>query len=238
MRLVRTFLYSTYLDFLSFFRIKIAVFFSLVFPLMLFVIFSSIWGNENKSYVFFILTGMICLMTISEGLFSVGPVIREYHSSGMVKYLRQLPLDMLFFFMTFIVSRLIFFQFIIILLITISYLVFRVNAIPFYGSIFMGSILGFFLFSFLGLCVSFLSKKSSGRTLSNIVYFILIFVSDIFYSISYEGRIINNFNSFLPVNDIVYLMRGEDYRLYIILIWLIGLIVIFRMLFQKIRFGR
>ena len=235
MRLIKTFLYSTYLDFLSFLRIKIAVFFSVIFPLMLFIIFSSIWGSENKDYAFFILTGIICLMTISEGLFSVDPVIRDYYSSGVVKYIKQLPLDISFFFMTFILSRLIFFQFIIVLLIITSYFVFGVNAFPNYGNIFLGSILGFFLFSFLGLCVSFFTKKSSGRTLSNIVYFTLIFVRDIFYSINYDGSFIKKFNSFLPVNDIVYLMRDKDYRLSVILIWILALIILFRLLLNNIR---
>lgn len=97
MKSARLFLYSTYLDFLSFWRIRIAVFFSVVFPVLLFVLFSNIWGSENNDYVFFILTGIICLMTISEGLFSVGPVIRDYYASGMVKYIKQLPLDTSFF---------------------------------------------------------------------------------------------------------------------------------------------
>jgi ABC-2 type transport system permease protein len=155
----------------------------------------------------------------------------------MVKYIKQLPLDISFFFMTFIVSRLIFFEFIIILLIITSYFVFGINAFLDYRNIFFGSILGFFLFSFLGLCVSF-SKKSSGRTLSNIVYFTFIFVSDIFYSISYDGSFIKKINSFLPVNDVVYLMRGKEYRFYVIIIWLVFLMILFRFLFNKIHFKR
>ena len=238
MRLISLFFYNTYLDLLSFLRIKIAVFFSVIFPLMMFVIFSSIWGNESNDYVFFILTGIICMMTISEGLFSVGPVIRDYYSSGMFKYIKQLPLDISFFFNTFIVSRLIFFQFIVILLFLTAYFVYGVNAFNNYLNIFFGSFIGFFLFSFLGLCVSFISRKSSGKTLSNIVYFTLIFVSDIFYSISYNGLIIKKINAFLPVNDILLLMRGKDYRLYVIIIWLFSLIFIFKLLFQNIRFNR
>ena len=174
-------------------------------------------------------------MTISEGLFLVGPVIRDYYASGMVKYIKQLPPDTSFFFITFIISRLTFFQAIVILLLGIAHFFFQVNAFTQLGPIFLGSILGFFLFSFLGLCVSFVTKKSSNRALSNIVYFILIFISDIFYSLSYAGDFIKQINSFLPVNDIVYLMRGEEYRLHVILIWLIALIVLFRLLFRNIQ---
>ena len=237
MRIIKAFLYNTYLDFLSIIRIRIAAFFSIVFPIMLFFIFSSIWGNNN-GYVFFILTGIVCLMTISEGLFSVGPVVRDYYSSGMVKYIKQFPLDISFFFMTFIVSKLIFFQFIIFLLSLAAYFVFDTNVFNNYFPILIGSILGFILFSFLGLCVSFFSKSSSGRTLSNIVYFTLIFVSDIFYSVSSTGSMIEKINLFLPVNDIVYLMRGKEYRFYVIIIWLIVLIVLFRLLFRKLQLKR
>ena len=238
MKLVKTFLYSTYLDFLSFLRIRIAVFFSVLFPIMLFIIFSSIWGTQNSNYVFFILTGVIALMTISEGLFSVGPVIRDYYSSGMIKYIKQFPLDISFFFLTFTVSRLLFFQFIILLLVLTSLFFFDINVFNRYTDILMGSVLGFFLFSFLGLCVSFFNKASSGRTLTNIVYFVLIFISDLFYSVSFEGSVIKKVNSFLPVNDIVYLMRGKEYRLYIIIIWIAGLMILFRFLFKNIRSGR
>lgn len=231
---LKAFLYNIYLDFLSFFRLKIAVFFSLVFPIMLFVIFSSIWGEQDKSYIFFILTGIICLMTISEGLFSIGPIVKDYYSSGWIKYIKQLPLDSSFFFISFIISRLIFFQIIVFILFIIAYFLFNYNAFNSYGVILLGSVFGFFLFSLLGLCVSFLSRRSSGRTLSNMVYFILIFVSDIFYSISGNGNIVKKINLFLPVNDLVYFMRGQEYRLHIILIWIVMLIVLFKFLFKNI----
>ena len=233
----KAFLYHTYLDFLSIIRIRIAAFFSIVFPIMLFFIFSSIWGSNN-GYVFFILTGIVCLMTISEGLFSVGPVVRDYYSSGMFKYIKQFPLDISFFFLTFLTSKLFFFQFVIFLMALAAYFIFDTYVFDSYLEIGIGSILGFILFSLLGLCLSFLSKSSPGRTLSNVIYFLLIFISDIFYSISSSNGIINKVNSFLPVNDIVYLMRGEEYRLYVILIWLLVLIVLFRFLFNKAQIKR
>ena len=57
-------------------------------------------------------------------------------------------------------------------------------------------------------------------------------------SISGNSNIVSNINLFLPVNDLVYFMRGEEYRGYIILIWLSVLIVLFRFLFRNISSNR
>src|SRR5680860_199001 len=101
MKWVNSFFYGAYLDIVAFFREKIAVFFSLLFPILLFIVFTNIWG-QNDEYIIFLLTGIICMMSISEGLFSVGPVVKDYFSSGMIKYLKFLPVDGSFPFLTFV----------------------------------------------------------------------------------------------------------------------------------------
>ena len=50
---------SIYYQFLIFLRIKQAVFFTVAFPIFLFVIFGSIWGQQHDEYVSFLLSGII-----------------------------------------------------------------------------------------------------------------------------------------------------------------------------------
>ena len=75
---------STYYQFLMFLRIKQAVFFSLVFPVFLFFIFGNLWGTADKDYISLLLSGIIGMTVASDGLFAVGPVVKEYYSSGLI----------------------------------------------------------------------------------------------------------------------------------------------------------
>ena len=80
---------SIYYQLLSSMRIKQAVFFTVIFPAFIFLIFSSIWGINNKEYCVFLLTG-ICAMTIaSDGLFAIGGVIKQYYTSGVMKFIKS-----------------------------------------------------------------------------------------------------------------------------------------------------
>ena len=231
-------LYNTYLDSMAFIRVKIALFFSFVFPLMLFIIFCTIWGTANNSYIEFLLPGMIVLMAISEGLFSIGPVIKDYYSSGMIKLIKYLPVDVSMFFISFICSRLLFFLLSVALLLVSAKVFFDYNAMVIYPRLLMGSVLSLLTFSLLGLCISFLGKKDNNRTLSNFVFFILIFIGNLFYATAVESAVFRFFQNFLPTNHLVALMRGEAYNIVIIFGWLVFLAVLFRLLFIKIRYSR
>ncbi|GHE28790.1 ABC transporter permease [Sphingobacterium griseoflavum] len=231
-------LYNTYLDSLAFFRVKIALFFSFLFPLMLFVIFCTIWGRANSAYIEFLLPGMIVLMSISEGLFSVGPVIKDYYASGMIKLIKFLPVDIALFFISFICSRLVFFLLSVLLLLITAKVFFDYSALAIYPRLLAGSILSLVTFSLLGLCISFLSKKDNSRTLSNIVYFILIFIGNLFYATGIQSGVFRFFQDILPTNHLVAFMRSENFNLLVVFAWIVVLAIAFRLLFLKIRYSR
>jgi ABC-2 type transport system permease protein len=233
---LKVILYAIYLDFLAFFRIKIAVFFSIVFPVLIFILFSTIWGSSS-SYIEFLLTGVISMMIISEGLFSIGPVVKDYFSSGMIKYLKFYPTDISFPFITFIISRLIFFQIIILLLSLISYFFYDYNIFINYDKVLLASFIGFVIFSFFGLSISFFHKKKSSYAFSNLIYFALIFTNDLFYPIS-DNVTLKKVNYYLPVEHLSNILRNKEFNIYILSLWLIVLFIIFRILFNRIRVNR
>lgn len=232
MNLLKTFFYSVYLDFLSFARIKVAVFFSAIFPIMLFMIFGNIWGGANEGYIYFLFTGLICFMTISEGLFSIGPVVSGFYSSGWIKFLRNLPLDNAFFFSSFIISRIIFFEILIFVMALICRFYFDTNPFSSYGKILLGSILGLVIFSNIGLMISLWLKSNSSRTVSNFLYFILIFISDIFYKISKEGSVLEIINNLIPVNSLVNYMRGNETNWLVIILWVLIPLIVLKLQFK------
>ncbi|MCY4779277.1 ABC transporter permease [Sphingobacterium sp. UT-1RO-CII-1] len=235
---VKVFLYNIYLDILSFFRLKVAVFFSILFPLLLFIVFSAIWTSDNPNYIGFILPGLFVLMGMSEGLFSIGPVIKEFYSSGRIRYMKFMPVDISYFFISFLLGRMMFFIISILLLLLLSHFIYDFNVwqeMPIY---LIGSISSLVIFSLLGLCVSFLSKKDSGKTLTNIVYFILMFVGDIFYSMTGAHPILKFIKNLLPTTHLLSYMRHENFSTTILLIWFISLAIVFRLLIHNLKIPR
>ena len=62
---IKTLTLSTYLQLLNYTRIKQAVFFTIVFPVLIFVLFGNIWGVDGSEYLYFLLTGVIAATTAS-----------------------------------------------------------------------------------------------------------------------------------------------------------------------------
>ena len=228
---------STYYQFLMFLRIKQAVFFSLVFPVFLFFIFGNLWGTADKDYISLLLSGIIGMTVASDGLFAVGPVVKEYYSSGLIKYLRKLPFNILWHFTGLILSRIISLLFILALLCLTAKLAFDYSVtlsqlLDFVSGIFIG----LFLFSFTGLVITFSGIKHNSSTgLINLIYFIMLFTSKTFYQI--ENDMINLVGNILPLNSILSILRGEGLHTSIIA-WLLFTIALFYFLFNKVKFGR
>jgi|TARA_B110001450_G_C17614217_1_gene478555 hypothetical protein len=236
--MIKTLIYSTYYQLLIFTRLKQALFFTITFPVFLFIVFGSIWGAENKEYISFILSGLIGMTVMSDGLFAVGSVIKEYYDNGLIKYFRKLPFNILIHFSGLIISRVISLLFTVLLLCIASSLVFdySVSFIEVKNFIF-GIFIGLFLFSFLGLLITFSGIKENGKGLINIVYFLILFTSDAFYPVSEFNDLIGLFGNILPLNDILSILRGTGFNITIVF-WLIFSVTGFYFLFNRIKFTR
>lgn len=230
---------STYYQFLIFLRIKQAVFFTLAFPIFLFIVFGSIWGKDQFGYIPFLLSGIIGMTIASDGLFSIGPVIKEYYSNGLIKYLRKLPFNILFHFMGLIISRVITQLFVVLLLCLVSRLMFgySVTYTEIINFIF-GVFVGLFVFSFLGLVITFSGiKKGADKGIMNFLYFVILFTSNTFYPVKNFNEIIGIIGNILPLNPILAILRGGGFSPYLML-WLTIPTAIFYLIFNKIEFER
>ena len=133
-------------QFLIFFRIKQAVFFSIAFPIFLFIIFGNIWGFYDN-YIPFVLTGVIAMTIASDGLFAIGPVIKEYYNNGLIKYLRKQPFNIIYHFLGLIFSRIILLFLVVLLLCITSIIVFKYHVtIKELINYFLGVFIGLFIF--------------------------------------------------------------------------------------------
>lgn len=236
---MRVLAHSIKYQLLIFLRIKQAVFFSLAFPVFMFVVFGSIWGAEGPEYVAFLLSGIIGMTVASDSLFGIGPVIKEYYANGLIKYLRKLPFHILWHFSGLIISRIISLFFTTSVLCLVALLVFNYKVSGEELLRFsMGIITGMFLFSFLGLIVSFLNlKQGEDKGLINLIYFAVLFTSNAFYPVANFNKVVGAIGDALPLNPVLAVLRGEA-MYWSLLLWLILPVLLFSYLFKRVQLDR
>jgi ABC-type multidrug transport system permease subunit len=237
--MIRVLNHSIYYHLLNFLRVKQAVFFTLAFPLFLFIVFGNIWGLNSKEYIGMLFTGVLGMTIASDGLFAIGPVVKEYYASGMIKYLRRLPIHVLTYFFGLIISRILSLLVVLVLLCGISVLLF--DYVPQLHQIFnmaIGIVIGLIVFSFIGLCLSFSGiKHGAEKGLTNFVFFGVLFTSNAFYPVEMLNNFVGKIGNALPMNPVLRLLRGEDLQWYYVL-WLVVPLFVFTFLFRKVKFNR
>ncbi|WP_196890115.1 ABC transporter permease [Aureivirga sp. CE67] len=230
---------STYYQFLIYLRMKQAVFFSLAFPVFLLVIFGKFWGADSPEYIYFLMTGVIGMTIASDGMFAIGPVIKEYYENGLIKYMRKMPFNILWHFMGLILSRIISLFITVIVVCLTAYFVFGLTLT---GeqilNLIYGVFIGLFVFAFLGLSVSFISISNlSDKGLTNIIYFGVLFTSNAFYPVYEFNKSISAVGDMLPLNPILDIIRHANFH-YVLIFWIIIPPVLFSFLFKRVKFTR
>jgi ABC-2 type transport system permease protein len=234
---------SVYYRLLHDLRIKQAIFFSSIFPLLLFVAFSTIWGNAHElDYIYLLLTGVIGATITSEGLFGIGEVIKDYYDSKLIRYFRVIPVNIYAHFLGIILSRMIYLSVTMLALLVIAYLMYGLSLTGLQViQLFGGLIAGTLVFSAAGLMISFTNLRTKGGSgPTNLIYFILIFISDAYYPLEEINPSLHQFANLLPLNHLLNIIRGEELissGLYCLLVTLI-FAVVFRLLFSRYQLTR
>lgn len=234
--MLKTLFYSCYYQLLMSLRIKQSVFFTIVFPVFLFIVFGNIWGVSNPEYISFLLSGVIGMTIASEGFFAIAPALKEYYSSGLIKYLRKLPFNILIHFSGLILNRVIILLFVFPFLFVTSYYLFGYQtSFQEITRYIATTFLGLFIFSFIGLVINFSGIKNiSDKGINNLLYYVLLFTSDSFYPASELNKVIGRVANLLPLNPILNIMREGTFS-YVIIFWLIIPPIIFYFLFNRVK---
>lgn len=238
-RSIKIFSQSVILQTLAYTRVKESFFFSFIFPVFLFVLFALIWGTQNNKYFFNLFTGIIGMTIASDALFSIGPVIRSYKANNLLKFLRNLPMNILFHFCGLLISRMIAVLMAVVLVSAFSIILF--DYMPSATTQILlgaGTVLGTFLFAFMGLFISFYSKPEAERGVINFLYFVMLFVSGAFYPITIMPSFLQSFAQLLPLTHLLYFLRGEMIYLIHLLSWIFIFGVLFYITFNKIQIKR
>jgi ABC-type multidrug transport system permease subunit len=234
MRALKIIGWSTYLQTLSFLRVKEALFFALIFPLLLFVMFGFIWGTtEGGAYTAFLLTGIIGMTIANDAIYGVGPVIKNLRGSNLLKMLRCTPMPVLYHFTGLIVSRM------VVMLVTIGLLLILAAVIFGYlpsgsefGLIGLGIVVGTAVFSLLSLVLTLAGSKYGDGAVLNLVFFVMLFLSGAFFPIE-EGTWLGKFASTLPLTHLVGYLRGDTSWLPALLAWTVAGAFLFSVAFRR-----
>jgi len=237
--MIRTLRLSIYYQLLMSLRMKQALFFTLVFPVFLFVLFGNLWGQGNPEYVPFILTGILGMNVATEGIFAIGPALKDYYSSGVLRYFKKLPFNILTHFFGLITSQLIMMLMSTVLLLIAAALLFGMPLTPLLLlRVALGVSVGIVVFGFIGLSVAFLNvKKSNGPPqrggLGNVVYYVLVFLSDAFYPLGDMNPVLRYVTKSSPMNPVLNIMRGEPIAWLPLIVWTVLGMSLFLIQFRR-----
>lgn len=224
---------------LSSLRIKESVFFSIFLPPLLFVIFGMAF-KVNAEYAIFFLPGMIGSIFTSDALYAVGPVIKNYYLLQIVRYFRGYPLNIVWLFISFLVTRLIFVVFSSLILIIISFYLF--DFLPNFIVLiryFIGVIVGFSIYSLFALTISFYGiEDNKDQGILSIFYFLSIFLADAFFVISKINMTFDLISYLFPLKVILQFMRGDNMAFIYSLLWLAIAFLVFYIKINKIQLKR
>ena len=162
--------------------------------------FESISSGINElDYTDFLLTGMIALSIAQGGMFGMVDLV-EMRRKGVIKRIRMTPANMGIFGLSDMVMRLIFSVVQIILLSLIGVWIFGANLYINFASLFLVFMIGALSFNALGYFISAFSKTTEAYMgIANILSFLMMFLSGIFFPIETMPEWLQPVSNFLPL---------------------------------------
>lgn len=227
--------------FLNFIRNKGALFWALTFPTFTYIVFYNVFGGfNNNNYAFFLLSGVLGMTLTADGLLGVGVLIKQSYLNGTIRLLKKMPINILLYFIGLIINRFLIVVFLLGVLCVALFFISSDNlAFVHLPNIFAGIFTGLWIFSFLGLCLSFMNIDSQAeKGFSNIVYFFILFTSNSFYELSMFNEKVARLGDFLPLNTVLNILRAEPFDPYVLLFWIIAPVSVFYYLFSKVQYSR
>jgi len=215
------------------------VFFSLMFPIMMLLLFGSMYGNEPTPFygghgsVDVSTAGYLCMIIAVSGLMTLPITLSQYRERKILKRFMATPTRPLDILMSQLIVNAIQTTISSILLILIGIIVFDLK---FYGNVFLVafSLLLVILSIFsIGLFIAGVTKNAkTSLAISYVVYFPMLFLSGATLPLQFMPKFVQDISKFLPLTYGIELVRGlwfgEQLSNFIIqIVVLISIFVIF-----------
>lgn len=156
-------------------------------------------GSNELNYTDFLLTGMIALSIAQGGMFGMVDLV-EMRRKGLIKRLRMTPAKMGIFGLSDMVMRLLFSIIQILLLSLIGVFIFGANLFINFPSLIVVFLIGALSFNALGyLFSSFSTTQNAYMGVANIVSFLMMFLSGVFFPVETMPDWLQPISNLLPL---------------------------------------
>jgi len=221
--MIKSLCYGSWLQILNFLRVKKALFFSFVFPIFLFLVYTSVWGQASEDYARFILSGILAVTILSNSIMSIGQIIVTYQLTGVSRLLQSIPRAFPVHIFALAFSRIALISMAYIILVFIAWLISDLHfSLKDFVCGEIGIVAGTILFSLIGMIVSFLlESRHSENNAVNFVFFLFMFVSDAFYPVTDMNPVMSGVVAINPLTPILQIIRHQEGYLISYLVWII-----------------
>lgn len=172
----------TEVEFKLFLREPTAFFFTLIFPIILLVVFGSAFGNQplpnNLKVIDYQIPGLIAMVIASVGLMGISIVMAEYRETGIFKRLKTTPLSPSFILISQVIVNFIVISISSLLLLGVASLIFKIKFLVNILNFLIAFSLSFITFFSLGFMLSGLFRTArSVQAAGMILFFPMLFLS-------------------------------------------------------------
>ncbi len=191
------------------------IFFSLVFPVMMLLLFGSMYGNDPSSYngghgsVDISTPGYICMVISVSGLMTLPITVSQYRERKILKRFMATPIKPLDILLAQLVVNAIVTFIGSILLIIVGIMVFDLK---FYGNpimVFLGVLLVMVSIFSIGLFIAGFTKNAKAAlAISYVIYFPMLFLSGATLPLQFMPETIQNISKAFPLTYGIELVRG------------------------------
>lgn len=190
-----------------FFRQKIAVFFTFLFPLFLLFLFGSIWGKE-PNYFSYLLPMLVSIVAFSNALFGVGSVLAFYRESGILKRIGITPLPARIYIYGLLAARFFMVIFQSVFLFILALIFYDVKVKGNFGALILALIIGILsMISIGGIVASFSKTHEASIAISNVLFTPLSFLSGAFIPIFILPKFLQTLAKGSPLYHFIKVMQ-------------------------------
>lgn len=165
--------------------------------------------NEKKSYIDFLVPGVLSLQIMSYCLWGIGFVMLSYREKGNLKRIAVTPVKKSTYILSQIVHRYSIILLQSIFIMVFAYGVFHVNIKGDIFSLWFAISLGMFTFMSIGfLIASLVPNIELCIGINNLLFLLMLGLSGIFFSTDNLPSFLQGFSQFLPLTHLVDMVRG------------------------------
>jgi ABC-2 type transport system permease protein len=208
---MKLFMHELRTEQLLFWRNREAAFFTFFLPVIFFLIFGSIYGNDRISGIRgarFLEAGMIGYGVASTAFAGLAITMVIRRESGLLKRIRSTPLPPALYLVAVLVSTFIVFFVEAMLIIAIGRLLFHVPVPARFGSLLLALVVGAACFAALGLGLTGFVRSAEGSSaVVNFIYLPMAIISGTFFSPQHYPGFLKAIANVLPLTYFTRLTR-------------------------------